>query len=80
MMACDASEASKLWEHVSVSLPNRTPNWREMSFIKDLFWHGEETVLQFHPKESEYVDIHPNCLHLSKKDGVEHELPPMALV
>ena len=29
------------WEHVAVSLPNRTPNWREMCFIKDLFWDGE---------------------------------------
>lgn len=25
------------WEHVSVSLPNRCPNWREMCFIKDVF-------------------------------------------
>ena len=24
------------WEHVSVSLRNRTPNWREMCFIKGL--------------------------------------------
>ena len=24
------------WETVSVSLPNRAPNWREMCFIKDL--------------------------------------------
>ena len=26
------------WEHVSVSTKNRTPNWYEMDFIKDLFW------------------------------------------
>jgi len=26
------------WEHVSFSLPNRCPNWREMCFIKNLFW------------------------------------------
>jgi hypothetical protein len=25
------------WEHVSVSLPNRCPNWREMCFIKNLW-------------------------------------------
>jgi hypothetical protein len=23
------------WEHVSVSLSHRTPNWREMCFVKD---------------------------------------------
>jgi hypothetical protein len=30
------------WEHVSVSLSHRTPNWREMCFIKDLFWDEED--------------------------------------
>jgi len=25
------------WEHVSVSLPNRTPNWREMGLSKIYF-------------------------------------------
>ena len=28
------------WEHVSVS-GRRTPNWQEMSFVKDLFWDAE---------------------------------------
>src|SRR5215475_7803233 len=37
------------WEHVSVSLPNRCPNWREMCFIKDLFWDAEDVVIQYHP-------------------------------
>ena len=54
------------WEHVSVSLPNRTPNWREMCFIKDLFWDEEDVVIQYHPKKSEYVNRHDNCLHLWK--------------
>src|SRR6266436_4695711 len=26
------------WEHVSVSLSHHSPNWREMCFIKDVFW------------------------------------------
>jgi len=74
------------WDHVSVSLRNRCPNWHEMSYIKDLFFDDEETVVQFHPKKSEYVDNHPNCLHLWKKQGMsplnnfEHELPPAILV
>ena len=37
----------KGWEHVSVSLPNRCPNWREMCFIKDLFWDAEDVVQGF---------------------------------
>ncbi len=67
------------WEHVSVSLPNRCPNWAEMSYIKELFWGEDETVVQFHPKKSEYVNNMPTCLHLWKhRDG--HQLPPTFLV
>lgn len=67
------------WEHVSVSLPNRTPNWNEMQRIKELFWADDETVIQFHPRKSEYVNQHPFCLHLWKhKNG--HDLPPQGNV
>jgi len=68
------------WEHVSVSLKNRTPNWKEMCFIKDLFWSEDEAVVQFHPPKSEYVNMHPNCLHLWKKVEEEFELPPSIFV
>jgi len=54
------------WEHVSVSLPGRPPFWDEMHFIKDMFFDGEDVVYQLHPKKSEYVNLHPNCLHLWK--------------
>lgn len=67
------------WDHVSVSTRNRPPNWDEMSFIKDLFWRADETVVQFHPKRSEYVNNHPHCLHMWKKVSVDHELPPAIL-
>jgi hypothetical protein len=30
---------------LSCSLPNRCPNWREMGFIKDIFWDGEDVVI-----------------------------------
>jgi hypothetical protein len=52
------------WGHVSVSLPNRTPNWREMCFIKDLLRDAEDVGIQYHPAKSEYVNLHDNCLHL----------------
>lgn len=68
------------WEHVSVSCKNRCPNWPEMSFVKDLFWRGDETVVQFHPPESEYVNNHPYCLHLWRDTNSEHKLPPSILV
>jgi hypothetical protein len=66
----------QIWEHVSVSLKNRCPNWEEMCLVKTLFWDDEETVVQFHPKKSEYINVHAYCLHLWKKKGYTHEIPP----
>lgn len=77
VIACDGKDSG--WDHVSVSLPNRCPNWIEMSKVKDLFFGEDETVIQFHPKKSEYVNNHPNCLHLWRKYNEEHELPPSIL-
>lgn len=57
------------WDHVSVSLPNRCPTWKEMCFIKDLFWEDDDTVIQFHPPKKDYVNNHPFCLHLWKFNG-----------
>jgi hypothetical protein len=71
------------WEHVSVSVQgggDRVPVWEEMAFIKELFWDEEETVVQFHPKKSEYVNNHPGVLHLWKQSGKEFELPPSIMV
>lgn len=68
------------WEHVSVSLQNRCPNWPEMCFVKDLFWSDDEAALQFHPQKSEYVNFAKYCLHLWKPIGVQVVLPPSILV
>ena len=68
------------WEHVSVSLKNRCPNWTEMSYVKDLFWNEDECVVQFHPPKSEYVNCHPFCLHLWKPINVNIATPPSLLV
>lgn len=64
------------WEHVSVSCANRCPTWEEMSSVKNLFWREDETVVQFHPRRDQYVNLHPFCLHLWKRVGSEYELPP----
>jgi hypothetical protein len=75
----DASLAG--WEHVSVSIAGKhPPNWQEMAWVKEAFWTGLETVLQFHPRAASYVNIHPNCLHLWRQVGIDHELPPQMLV
>lgn len=68
------------WEHVSVSLENRTPLWSEMCFIKDLFWPGDEAVMQIHPTLDQYVNHHPFCLHLWRPLKAKIPLPPTILV
>lgn len=68
------------WEHVSVSLPDRCPTWAEMCRIKDLFWDEEDTVVQFHPPRSQYVNNHPHCLHLWRPLRAAVPLPPSLLV
>jgi|SRR5690606_37281139 len=54
------------YEHVSVSLPNRCPNWEEMCFVKDFFWEEDEMCIQIHPRKSVYVNFHSTCLHIWK--------------
>jgi len=72
------------WEHVSVHVAhghtNLTPTWIEMCYIKCMFWDAEDCVIQFHPPESTYVNIHPNTLHLWRVIGVLQPMPPLSTI
>lgn len=68
------------WEHVSVSREDRVPTWAEMCEVKDLFFGPDEWVMQFHPAASEYVNFHPNCLHLWRPVGMNFPTPPAWMV
>lgn len=69
------------WEHVSVSTRDQgPPNWDEMCFVKRLFWDAEDCVVQFHPPERDYVNNHPNCLHLWRWREGEFPRPAAILV
>jgi hypothetical protein len=68
------------WEHVSVSHPDYTPSWEEMSQVKDLFWDPEDCVIQYHPPSSRYVNNHRHCLHLWRPIGVALPMPEPELV
>ncbi len=74
------------WEHVSIHAYNtirtkqRCPSWKEMSYVKRLFWDGDDIVIQIHPRESEYVNCHPHVLHLWRPVGREVQTPPWYLV
>lgn len=76
------------WDHVSAHVRGvfkdsrvmRTPTWDEMCWLKSQFFDDHETVVQFHPKRSEHVNVHQHVLHLWRKQGEEYELPPSLLV
>ncbi len=78
------------WEHVSIHAyrgqgvlskgQQRTPNWREMVYVKDLCWDDEDVVMQLHPKKSDYVNMHPHTLHLWRPLAAEIPTPPSVFV
>lgn len=68
------------WDHVSVSYPNRCLTWEEMCQVKKTFFNADECVVQYHPAEADYVNIHPYCLHLWKPQSAEFLTPPKWMV
>lgn len=68
------------WEHVSVSRKDRCATWGEMCQVKSIFWDAEDCVVQYHPPESDYVNQHPNCLHLWRPTSGGLIRPPSIFV
>lgn len=60
-------------EHISITLKTkkRIPTWEEMKAIKDIFFYDEEECYQVFPKKSEYVNIHPYCMHIWRNKNEE---------
>lgn len=52
------------WIHVSVSHAARLPRWSELREVKDVLIGRDRHAYQVLPPESEYVNLHPHCLHL----------------
>lgn len=85
-MAVDGTETG--WEHVSVTVAYksgkkmvpRTARWEEMHWIKEQFWNPEECVVEFHPPQSHYVNVHRHCLHLWRNVKEIFPVPPEILV
>lgn len=52
------------------------PSWDDMCQLKDMFFKENETVVQYHPAKSEYVNNMPNCLHLWRPTNGALPTPP----
>jgi hypothetical protein len=68
------------WEHLSVSTESRCPTWAEMCFCKDIFFGPDDVCVQYHPRQSRYVNCHPNCLHIWRPQKEVVPEPPLCLV
>ena len=68
------------WDHVSVSYQDRCPTWEEMCKAKDMFFMEDECCVEYHPAKSEYVNLHPYCLHIWRPQIGEVITPPRELV
>jgi len=68
------------WDHVSVSLTHRCPNWLEMDYIKRLFFEEKEVAYQLHVQTEKHIRIHDYCLHLWRPQDQEIPLPPRIMV
>lgn len=68
------------WDHVSVSTRVRCPTWEEMCKVKALFFEDEDVVVQYHPRASEYRNVHPYCLHLWRCQYAEFPTPEPSMV
>lgn len=72
------------WDHVSVTLHRkngasikRCPSFEEMQMIKEKIFTEEEVVFQLHPREEDYINTHPYCLHLWKPNNCSMIVPPL---
>lgn len=68
------------WEHLSVSMPSRTPTWEQMCIMKDIFWNKNEACVEYHPREEDYVNNHKHCLHIWRPTHETLPTPPSILV
>jgi hypothetical protein len=72
------------WEHVSVHViadgSSVIPRWGTMCEIKNIFWDEEDTVIQYHPAKTDYVNNHHYVLHLWRPIGIDFPKPPKHLI
>ncbi|MCU0913004.1 MAG: hypothetical protein MUC88_00400 [Planctomycetes bacterium] len=52
------------WRHVSVSARGRLPTWDELVAVKEIFLGTDSCAVQVLPPRREWVNHHPNVLHL----------------
>lgn len=60
----DTMEDGGTWLHVSVSRSNSLPSWDDLKLVKDAFIGRNHEAVQVLPRDEDFVNLHPFCLHL----------------
>lgn len=68
------------WDHVSVSLPDRTPTWDEMERVKRIFFKDGEIAHQLHLPVDQHINVHPYTLHIWRMQSHGIPVPPRWMV
>ncbi|MGE0289339.1 MAG: hypothetical protein AB7I42_24095 [Bradyrhizobium sp.] len=68
------------WDHVSVSLSDRTPTWNEMELVKRSCFKDDETAVQFHVPPGIHKNVHEHCLNIWRDQSTPYRLPPIEYV
>lgn len=64
IVSAERESDGRMWLHVSVAHRDRMPSWDELRRIKSWLIGRDVRAIQVLPPESEYVNLHPFCLHL----------------
>lgn len=65
IFSATTEQDGKRWVHASVSRTDRRlPTWENLRLVKNVFIGTNKLVIQVLPREADYINIHPSCLHL----------------
>lgn len=78
---CERKADERFWVHVSVSRERHVPSHGDMVRVKEVFLGIARYAYAVYPPRSEYVNIHPNCLHLwALAEGNGQALPEFSAI
>ena len=66
VIVTEESHEGKWWQHVSCAFnkKGKLPSWNDLKEVKNIFIGRFKKAIQILPNEKNYVNIHPQCLHL----------------
>jgi len=64
IMSVEDRSPGGIWWHVSVAHPLGLPTWEQVVEVKEAFMGKEVKAMHLLPPRSEWMSVHPNCLHV----------------